>query len=334
MSHDRNASALGYLNARVARTAGPCHDFRHDALSAADMISLPSAFLPGLDLSVLPEVRALRVVYRAECAQRLPRLPSNALRGAFGHVVRAVGDHALSRLLEVEADGVEAPLESVTDRGPAAILLSGPFSSGRSGILLKAGSAVTFEVTLVGAAVAQEGLVLSGLRRAGEVGIGTAADDTPGPGCERPPLRLVQVEPVQWALPPSSEWFLDLTTPLVIRVRGREILAPDEDMLWQSMLRRAENLARAHGGGPICLRRIEVPRPFTAIWDASQPANVHRLSARQKRRMTWRGTMGVLRLRTTSGADLRPLLTFLRGVGIGKGTPQGLGRFELIPLHD
>jgi hypothetical protein len=292
-------------------------------------------------------VRRLRVVLEAAAPQRLPRLPSNALRGALGHAARTLGDASLAGLLEAEGDG---GLESATAGRPAALLARGPFSRDRAGFVLDAGDTLAFELSLIGdAALDAEPLVLRGLRRAAEGGIGIPKDEAPeaeGPESggrasgrgrarrRRPGLRLVRAAPVE--APPldrgASRWLLDFTTPLRLRERGRELVAPDADALWRGWLRRADHLARAFGQGPVCAWRNDVPRPFEATWRGAEPAVVHRVSARQHRAMRWRGTLGVLELVPRPGEELAPWIALAHDVGLGKGAAQGFGCFEPLPV--
>lgn len=282
------------------------------------MTSMPPA---ALALDHLPRWEVLRVVYVADERQRLGRLPSNAVRGTLGHVARELGDTTLDGLLEgLPGQGIE----SATDRGPPAIGVQGPYQPD-AGVELRAGDTLELRVHLIGdRALQHRAAVKRALRRVGERGI--ARPTRKG----RPRLDLLELGAPPLATPPSGAVRMRVASPLRVRIKDTEVLAPDLDTLWRQLLIRADGLARAFGRGPICCRRDAVTRGIDGVWTDVRTADVRRASARQRRSMTWRGTLGTLALHRVA-PEAGPLLALAADLGLGKGAAMGCGRIALLP---
>lgn len=277
----------------------------------------------GLDLSALPPLLRLEVELVAEDRQRLGPLPSNALRGGLGAAIAR--DPGLEERLGVRPAG----LSSDTADGPAPLIVGGPFAEGSAFFELSAGQAIRFSIILVGQdAIEAEPALVRAVGRAAEEGLGVGADRRVRPRLHLDRVRRARPRPA----PTGRSWRLDFRSPLRLRIRGEDRVAPEPAEVWEAMLRRADQLARSFGGGPLCPRRQDVPCPTDGGWDLADPAAVRRYSSRQRRGMTWVGTTGLLCLR--GPAALGPLVAFLSEVGLGKGAAQGFGRFRVVGSGD
>lgn len=276
-----------------------------------------------LHLDRLPSWDVYTLEVEATERQRLGCLPSNALRGALGHEARRRGDDVVPRLLENGAPG--SGLESATTGGPAAIVLSGPFDP--RGHNLERGDTLRFSAALVGEARSQAPTVIAMSRSALERGLGLGS----GPG--RPALRLVRCVK-RSSLPArlGRRCLVAFETPLLVRHAGREVVQPPIEVVWSALLRRADGLARAYGGGPICPRRRDVEPGFRGGWTTTEAQSVNRTSARQGRSMRWRGTTGVLDLEILDPPRVEPLLHVATDLGVGRGTAMGCGRVGVVPM--
>lgn len=277
----------------------------------------------SLALERLPPWKVFRARFRAREEQLLGALPSNAMRGALGHVALDLGGGIDALLQGAPGSG----LESGTDGGLSAIPLSGPYLP-ESARLLPQDGLLELRFALIGeAALAARAPLTRALRRAGERGIGVV----PGRRDARPILELEDVEELRPPpLPEAAHYTLICETPFRVRIRGQELVAPGPGIIWEQALRRADALARTFGDGELCPRRIDEPPALHAVWTEHREVVVSRVSGRQKKKMTWRGTMGRIRVQTIDITATSRLLELVRDLGFGKGVSMGCGQISVV----
>lgn len=252
---------------------------------------------------------------RAVERQRLPRLPTTALHGALGHVLK----HLAPGLASTEAQGGG---EGVTNYAPTSLVLRpGAFEAEGDCLRLEAGAALEFELVLIGKdAMSQVAAACAAAGVALERGLAL-----PGKG-PRPALKL---EEVRWSedgplRPVPEQARVTWLSPARLTSSGRPAEEFDEALLWRSMRRRAETLCAAYGG---VMPSLEEAPGFDIDDGASWIVDVGRYSTRQAQHMKWPGLVGWLDLRVKSDAAAR-LLAFSERVGLGKGTSFGCGQFK------
>jgi hypothetical protein len=293
-------------------------------------------------MAVLPRTIVLEVAFRAREPQRVPAMPSTALHGALGHALRKIacveprrsdcdGCDQAERCAYpslAEPAGARGAGEGVADRAPPPIVLAPiDMALGERFLTLREGESLRFRVCLVGEkALRSESLVLAALSRAGRFGIGV----TPGAGgaksSKRPQMELgsaVEVEACRGSGPAAEVVF---ATPARLTLDGRVSGEVDADLLWRSVLRRADTLSRCYGGGALVAGGSEPPAPFAMKDRATRVVAVERYSSRQRSRMVWPGVVGTARLEGGQMPEAWPLLRFAERVQIGKGTACGFGR--------
>ena len=290
----------------------------------------------------LPRTLSLVAVFEAEEAQSLPPLPGTSVHGALlraarglvctqptrlecpGCPVRASCRYpALFEPVVGNASGgeseVPAPVVLHTDRGPAG----GPQ-------VLEPGERLHVSTTLIGeAAIADRGLLVSGLHGVAMRGIGIDAE---GEQFERRPrLRLVSVGETPAArLEPAAAYRLELLSPLRLKSGGHIKSVLEARSLWAALVRRTRALCELYGGE---LPELPEEPPFTLEQVEARVVEVLRYSARQGRRMAWPGLVGsaVLRAAVEGDGQLAGLLSFVGAVQLGKGTLFGFGSLQVSP---
>lgn len=298
----------------------------------------------ALALQNLPETLVLSARFVALAPQRLPPIPTTALHGALGGVLKelccveplrktCVGCPQLSSACGFPTlfhpPGRPGAGEGVTDHAPPPLVFAPErFEPHAPYLRLCRGDAIDLRVVLIGPAALQRGLVVAALRDAARGGLGI--DDTGGP--RRPALELAGVEVLgtQGGGTPPARASLDLLTPLRLVREGHVSGRIDADLLWRTALRRADTLARLYGKGPIHDGRQQAA-PFSITQASTRVVRVQRYSSRQQRRMQWPGVMGRLSVEGPELPAAWQVLQFIERVQLGKGTAFGLGRIRLGP---
>ncbi|RMH44114.1 MAG: CRISPR system precrRNA processing endoribonuclease RAMP protein Cas6 [Deltaproteobacteria bacterium] len=284
--------------------------------------------LAGLALALdnLPPVTELIADCRAEADVVLPPLPTTSLRGAL---LPALRDRAPALL---EHPGRPLAGAGVTDRAPAALVLAPDTAAvGRRRFELSAGERLAVRLVLIGERAATcADAVVAALRVALAGGIGRAR----GGGGHVPfALRDVSPAPARAAAPAPARARIQLVTPARIVHGGRVCASLDGAALVAAAVRRADLLARVHGGGRL-VPPGRVEPAIDTLGAAIAVAPVRRYSSRQGRAMTWPGLIGHV---DVGGPDLPaawPAIEFAARAGIGKATTFGFGRLSVSAAPD
>jgi hypothetical protein len=300
-------------------------------------------------LACLPPVRVSLVRLVAEEPASLPPLPTTSLHGALEPALEALCDPlcpAHQELLEGAApEAVRAAAGSAVAARGVTTAAPRPWTVAPvntvddvESVELAAGDVLSLRITVVGErALGCEGLLLGALGRAATAGVGIR------PGHRgRPRFRLDAATPLPAPSldgPLARRALLDCTTPL--RLKRHDDSAPgterrarfaeelDALTLWRALVRRAQTLAIAYGGGPIVDRAP--PPPFTVAREVSHTVPIRRWSSHHRTRMEWPGLVGLWRLTADDAAptpDLEAcwrLLRFAEAVQIGSATGFGFG---------
>lgn len=296
-----------------------------------------------LDTTVLPPTLVLAARFVAAEPQSLPPFPLTALHGALGSALRELGcghgprDGCRSTcpaglLLEptVTADSRQ---QGIRERASPALVLGAPITPSRAPVRLERGDTYEARLTLVGPrAIDQRALVIAALHRAAEMGLGVA----PGRSTRRRPTlaieRVCSIEPVSLPAPPVA--VVSFVTPTRLVRDGQVQPTIDSELLWRSLVRRADVLGLSHGGGMVCRDGPPPPAPFAVRSSSLRVVSVERWSSRQDSRMRWPGVVGAIEIAGDGIRDAWPLLQFAERVGLGKGTSFGLGSLRVLPTGD
>ncbi len=300
-----------------------------EQISAADLVARRGA---------LAGISTVRVRLEARGAGRLPALWTTALHGTLFAALRELscfepergscagcghlGDCSYAALAEPPGDPDKG--EGVTDRAPPALVLapeSADFST--TSFELARGDGIAALLTLIGArAIEHRSLLVGALNRA-------AARMHGGTAGREGFLRLASVDPIEsepTAAPQRAR--LTFVTPVRLKSQGRIQSELDAEVLWRSLARRADSLARLYGAGPLAWDPAATA-PFTLETLKSRVVSVQRFSNRQKASMTWPGVLATCLLAGDSLASAWPLLHFGAQVQVGKATSFGFGRYRL-----
>lgn len=273
-----------------------------------------------LALDRLPPLLTLRLTALAAEPVRLPPLPTTALHGALGDLDEL---DALRPARDAE------PGEGVTDRPPPPLAIAAErHERAAPSLELGAGETVSFRITLVGArAIDGCERVVQRVETALRRGLGISPRDRE----RRPPMTVVERAVVQPTAPRGLDHAcaLRFATPVRLTDGGSIARRIDASLLWRTLLRRADTLARAYGEGPLGDLAASTP-PFEVADQRLEEVLVRRYSTRQGAEMTWPGQLGSLLLRGDLTTAL-PALTFGAAVQIGKATSFGLGLYWLLP---
>lgn len=296
-------------------------------------------------LDRLPPVRVVLVRLLAEEHASLPPLPTTSLHGALEPELEAlcnplVREHrelvegvALSPLADGRGHAV-AGTRGVTNAAPRPWTVAPltPIAPEES-VDIAPGELLTLRLTLVGErAFATEGVLLAALGRAAGRGLGIR------PNREgRPRFRLESATPLTAPAraPTPRRVLFDCTTPLRIKRNGEFLAELDATSLWRALVRRAQTLAIAYGGGPLIERAPEPP--FALRQDVARQVPIRRWSSHHRARMLWTGLVGVWQLEALDAAapDLDAwwrLLLFAESVQVGSATGFGFGSVTVTPL--
>jgi hypothetical protein len=284
----------------------------------------------------LPRTLSLEAVFEAEEAQSLPPLPGTSVHGAL---LRAARGLVCTQPTRQECAGCPvragcrypALFEPVVGNAsggesevPAPVVLRTDRARCEGPQLIQAGERLHVSTTLIGdAAIADRGLLVSGLHGVAMRGIGIDAE---GEQFERRPrLRLVSVaETPASQLQPAAAYQLDLVSPLRLKSGGHIKSVLEARSLWAALVRRTRALCDLYGGD---LPELPEEPPFALEQVEARVVEVLRYSARQGRRMAWPGLVGsaVLRAAVEGDGQLAELLGFVGAVQLGKGTLFGFG---------
>ena len=273
-------------------------------------------------LERVPPTLTLRFVGAALEPQRLPPLPTTALHGALGHRLR-------SPALQPPPAPAANSGEGVSGQAPSPIALAAErMTRDAPSVELREGETIAMLVTLIGrAAIAARAEVEDAVAGAFAGGLGVGLDARTD---RRPPLALIECSMAETQapeFPPGDTCRVLFLTPARLTEHGRSAPAIDADLLWRSVLRRADTLARLYGNGPLLVGATPTP-PFVVDGSALDPVAFGRYSSRQEQRMTWPAVLGSLRLRGDLPSAWQ-LLRYSCRVQIGKGTGFGFGRIAL-----
>lgn len=298
-------------------------------------------------LDRLPPVRLALVRLVAEERASLPPLPTTSLHGALEPELDALCDPLLPahrELVEGAApgalDGGDGPrpagARGITNAAPRPWTIAPSSSMGADeSVELEPGELLSLRLAMIGPrAMACEGLLLAALGRAAARGLGIR------PNREgRPRLRLDGAAPLPLAAttgPAPRRVLLDCTTPLRIKRDGDFLEELDPVSLWRALVRRAQTMAIAYGGGPIVERAPAAP--FSLRHESSRQIPIRRWSNRHRARMLWTGLVGVWELCFHEQApddDVEAcwrLLNFAAAVQIGSATGFGFGNVAVTAL--
>jgi len=295
-------------------------------------------------------VRSLRVVAVADTSVALPPHPGSALRGAFGHALRAAAclvrahgapcetcvENARARAEGRETRCVYGYLFD-TPRPPASRSLKGQQEAPHPYVIrpettvsgrMVAGDRFAFMVQLFGHAIAHAGIVAEACVRMGRLGLGagrgtmTVVEVQEWPVFERrvgsPSATALPADAWEAALVLADEMsgtgtniVVDFLTPTRITSNKQPVVRPEFGVVVRAALRRLHLLAAFHGGSA----------PLEYFADLTTSAN-------DVRRVSWRGRWeewerfstrqerrmtlgGFVGSAVYQGDDLRPYLPYL-----------------------
>jgi hypothetical protein len=133
---------------------------------------------------------------------------------------------------------------------------------------------------------------------------------------------------------PQGSVQVTFTTQTRLKQGGGFARRPDFQLLFRRLLGRLSALARFHDKGPLEVDfrgLIEAAGAVRLARDETRWTRWARYSARQDRRMEWEGLVGA----AVYEADLRPFwpyLVFGQWTHVGSGTTFGLGRYVIEPV--
>lgn len=265
----------------------------------------------------------------------LPEFSGSLLRGVFGHALKDMacacsGDRHESgcRYQHIFESPLALgnPTQGVHTPPPAYVLTPPALGARRVAI----GEPVSFELTLLGPAIAEEGLILAAWRRALRRGLGHPAV----------PCELLQAQPVPLPIPAADTQAvrLNLTTPWHIKRYGKPLAAnacTPGDIL-QAMTHRIQ-VVRQTWNWP-CAPQTPEPDALQAgahIRMQLQDAHWERFSNRQRRCMPLSGVLGHMDLHARQPHALNdwlPLLNWITWLHGGGKAALGLGGLRLDPI--
>jgi hypothetical protein len=300
-----------------------------------------------------------RLACEAQTPIQLPEFAGSALRGVFGHALKALvcvtaatdcRGCALYRRCPYPAL-FETPPPAAAGRVyssiPPPFVVEPPPWGARH---VQPGQTFELDIVLIGPAIAQLPLVLQAWRRALAAGLGPAGGrarlvqvrlgDTgeplpqgPAAGADPPPAAGVPLPPPAAA---PAQATLDFTTPLRLKRQGRVLgaaeITPAELLL--ALVRRSADIAEFHLGqrpswdfGALRRAALAVEGQTRLQW-----LDWSRWSNRQQQHMALGGAVGHITLR----GDLRPfwpLLHLGQWLHVGGKATFGLGRYHLLPVQ-
>jgi hypothetical protein len=325
-------------------------------MPAADIaLVTPVAPVAPVDLDAFPAAR-----YRLHCVTEqpihLPEYAGSALRGAFGHALRRAACVTRERSCEACALYRSCPYPAIFEppppldygrrvlsKVPAPFVVEPPPWGERSH---PGGSALDFDLVLIGPALQQLPLILLAWRQALQRGLGpqqgsarldrVSAEGEAEPVLEGAAGRIrLPMQPPQ--LPaagaaPARRATLVFETPLRLARNGAVLgigeLTPQA--LLMALLRRVANLVELQLGGTLALDFAALNAHAGTIGGSHQFAwrDWTRHSSRQQQRMVLGGAVGTWVLEGDL-APFWPLLHLGQWLHVGKNASFGLGRYRL-----
>jgi hypothetical protein len=299
-----------------------------------------------------------RVTYEALEPLDLPAYLGSTLRGAFGRAFR--------QLCCPARDGEACPIPtscpyhlvfetspppgadalSTHDEIPRPFVIAPPPASAPE---YPAGSAVVFDLTLVGRAREFFPHFVVTLREVDRIGRGRRAVALAGIDAVQPLSgasesayaaadNLVRSHDLGVALAdcatvprPPNGLRVSFLTQTRLTHEGRIVRRPDFQVFFRRLLGRLSSLARFHCGAPLDVDfrgLIERAHAVRLVADRTRWTAWTRYSGRQDRRMEWTGIVGA----ATYDGDLAPFwpyLVFGQWTHVGKGATFGLGGYRL-----
>ena len=290
----------------------------------------------------------------------LPAYLGSTLRGAFGRAFRSLcclvpADGAYPapascpyHLVFETAPPPDADALSTHEEIPRPFVIAPPPASATD---YPAGSAVVFDLTLVGRAREYlphfvvtlrdmdrigRGRRRVALRRLDAVHLLTGACDvvyTADESLVRPCEASLAL--AECAALPCPVGPVRVTFTIQTRLKHEGVFArrPDFQLLFRRLLGRLSALARFHDGGPLDVdfrALIEAAGAVRLVRDETRWTRWTRYSSRQDRRMEWEGLVGA----AVYEGDLTafwPYLVFGQWTHVGSGTTFGLGGYRLEP---
>jgi len=232
-------------------------------------------------------VRSLRVVAVADTSVALPPHPGSALRGAFGHALRASAclvrtrgapcetcvENAQARAEERETRCVYGYLFD-TPRPPASRSLKGQQEAPHPYVIrpetmvsgrMVAGDRFAFTVQLFGHAIAHAGIVAEACVRMGQLGLGAGRGTLTVVEVREQPVFERRVGSLSTTALPVDAWeaalvltdevvdagtsvVVDFLTPTRITSDKQPVVRPEFGVVVRAVLRRLHLLAAFHGG--------------------------------------------------------------------------------------
>lgn len=302
-----------------------------------------------------PKTSTLLVRYVAAEPQRLPSFLGSAVHGAFGHALKRIAcvrprratcsgcpdalDCGYAELFESRSsESVRRSLRGVQEQAPrpVAVAPDGPWPRFTApGNLVDEGAEVCVRVVLIGRSVEfHRSLAVRALEDVADLGLGITrtkgrwrrARLSPSVAIENDDDELVSASPREEV----NEASLTFVSPLRIKSGGTLLSRLSAEALLTALARRVNALSILYGAGTPCVDEDTIAAQAEGIRvadDRTRVVSVTRWSERQRRRMTWPGIVGALRLRGRTLGDVWPLLRLGERVQVGKGTTVGFGRY-------
>ena len=308
---------------------------------------------------VFPVVR-YRFQFITEQPVQLPDYAGSALRGVFGHALRAAA--CVTGLPDCSPCALyrSCPYPAIFETPPPLHYPRRNLSNTPQPFVIEpppwgetdypAGKVLTFSSVLIGPALQQMSLLLLAWRHALQRGLGPQQGTARLAqlwldGDAQPLVSDDDAKAGRWALRPHPQWqalpppeaapasvTLHFTTPLRLQrdgqVLGAAQLAPRD--LLMALLRRTAQLVELQLGGTLDVDFAALNAHASSITGEHQLVwrDWARNSSRQQQRMVLGGVLGRWTLRGNL-APFWPLLHLGQWLHVGKNTTFGLGRFQL-----
>lgn len=309
-----------------------------------------------------------RFTLRAEEELDLPAYLGSTLRGGFGHVFRRICCPTRQReckgcplvpqcpyaLIFETSPPPDSPALRNLEEIPRPFVISPPPAST---LKYPPGSTFSFEVTLIGKAIAFLPYFIVAFKELGAVGLGrgrghfslkqiellnpfngnsiriySGEDEMVRPVDDKVTLKDCR-ELAPQKLPPLNSSLLTLSflTPTRLKHQGHLVDRPDFHIVFRALLRRLSSLALFHCGTKLDLDYqglIAKAQKVELIWNRTRWVEWERFSSRQKEKMFFGGILG----EAAYAGDFTPFLPYLvfgQWTHVGKNCTFGLGRYKV-----